>query len=74
MPVKQEKLRPQERPAPVLALRKVQFGSIAKKPERRASYPLVPDPQRQFAAIAARIIDRSAQVEAVAAALDLDKA
>ena len=75
MPVKQEKLRPQERPAPAPALRKVQFGSIAKKkPEGRASYPLLPDPQGQYAAIAARIIDRSAQVEALAGALDLDKA
>jgi hypothetical protein len=75
MPVKQEKLRPQERSTPAPALRKVQFGSIAKKkPEGRASYPLLPDPQGQYAAIAARIIDRAAQVEAIAGALDLDKA
>jgi hypothetical protein len=75
MPVKQERLRPQEKPAPVPTLRKIQFGSIAKqKPVNRASYPLLPDPQGQYAAIAARIIDRSAQVEALAGALDLDKA
>src|ERR1019366_1957551 len=75
MPVKQEKLRPQERSAPAPVLHKVQFGSIAKKkPEGRASYPLLPDPQGQYAAIAARIIDRAAQVEALAGALDVDKA
>jgi hypothetical protein len=75
MPVKQEKLRSQERPGPTPALRKIQFGSIAKKkPDSRASYPQLPDPQGQYAAIAARIIDRSAQVEAIVGALDVDKA
>jgi len=75
MPVKQEKLRPQDKPAPTPALRKIQFGAIAKKkPDSRASYPLVPDPQGQYATIAARIIDRSAQLDALSGALDLDKA
>jgi hypothetical protein len=75
MPVKQEKLRPQERSAPSPALRKIQFGSIAKKkPDSRANYPLLPDPQGQYAAIAGRIIERAAQVEALVGALDLDKA
>src|SRR6185436_8268388 len=40
----------------------------------RANYPLLPDPHGQYAAIAARIIDRAAQVEALVGALDLDKA
>jgi len=74
MPVKQERLRTQERPAPTPALRKVQFGTILKKkPDSRANYPLLPDPQGQYAAIAARIIERSAQVEALVGALDVDK-
>jgi hypothetical protein len=75
MPVKQEKLRPPDKADQSPALRKVQFGSIAKKkPDNRASYPVIPDPQGQYAAIAARIIERAAQVEALAGALDLDKA
>lgn len=75
MPVKQEKARTPEKTVPSPALRRIQFGSIAKKkPDNRASYPLLPDPQGQYAAIAARIIERSAQVEALAGALDLDKA
>ena len=73
MPVKQ--LRPQEKSVPPPALRKVQFGTIAKKkPDSRASYPQLPDPQGQYATIAARIIDRSAQLEAIAGALNVDKA
>ena len=75
MPIKQEKLRSQEMPLPSPGVRKVQFGSIAKKkPYSRANYPLLPDPQGQFAAIAARIIERAAQVEALTGAMDLDKA
>lgn len=67
--------RPQQTSAPAPVLRKVQFGGIAKKkPDNRASYPLLPDPQGRYAAIAARIIERAAQVEALSGALDLDKA
>ena len=72
MPVKKEKARTPEMTVPSPALRRIQFGSIAKKkPDDRASYPLLPDPQGQYAAIAVRIIERSAQVEALAGALDL---
>ena len=77
MAVKQEKLRPEEKanPAPPAGLRKVQFGAIAKpKQDSRSSYPVLPDPQGRYAAIAARIIERSVQVEALAGALDVDKA
>ena len=77
MAVKQDKLRPQEKPNPATAagLRKVQFGAIAKpKQDSRSSYPVLPDPQGRYAAIAARIIERSVQVEALAGALDVDKA
>jgi len=74
MPTKQERPSPQ---AKIVAptLRKVQFGVIArKKSDNRASYPLLPDPQGRFAAIAARIIERAAQVEALSGGLDVDKA
>ncbi len=59
MPVKQEKPRLSEKtnPAAGQPLRKVQFGAITKKkPDARATYPVLPDPQGQYAAIAARII------------------
>src|SRR5947209_667976 len=77
MPVKQEKPRLSEKtnPAAGQTLRKVQFGAITqKKPDARATYPVLPDPQGQYAAIAARIIERSGQVETLAGALTLDKA
>jgi hypothetical protein len=53
----------------------VSFGSIAKqKPDSRTTYPLLPDPQGRYAAIGARILERSIQVEALAGALEVDKA
>ena len=75
MPVKQQRLHAPETTAPAPALRKIQFGAITqKKPDKRASYPILPDPLGQYAIIAARILERAAQVEALAGALDLDKA
>ena len=75
MPLKQEKSRLSENPAAAQTLRKVQFGAITKKKsDARAAYPVLPDPQGQYAAIAARIIERSSQVETLAGALTLDKA
>lgn len=72
--VKSEKPHPQEKPNPV-GFRKVSFGAIAKhKPDSRTSYPLVPDPQGRFAAIAARILERSVQIEALTGAWEVDKA
>jgi hypothetical protein len=74
MPVKSEKPRPQEKANPA-GFRKVSFGSITKqKPDTRTTYPLLPDPQGRYAAIAARILERSVQVEALAGALEVDKA
>jgi len=56
-------------------LRKVQFGSIAKqKPDAQNKYPFLPDVQGHYATIAARIIERSIQVESLAGSLDIDKA
>jgi len=71
MPVKSEKPRPQEKAIPA-GFRKVNFGAIAKqKPDSRTSYPLLPDPQGRYAAIAVRILERSLQVEALAGALEV---
>jgi hypothetical protein len=75
MAVKQEKARLQTHTATPVSLRKIHFGAIAKqKPDSRTPCPVLPDPQGQYAAMAARIIERSAQVEALAGALELDKA
>jgi len=74
MPVKSEKPRPQEKANPV-GVRKVSFGAIAKqKSDSPTSYPLLPDPQGRYAVIAARILERSVEVEALAGALEVDKA
>ena len=74
MPVKSEKPRTQEKANPA-GFRKVSFGAIARqKPDSRTSYPLLPDPQGRYAAIAARILERSVQVEALTGALEVDKA
>src|SRR5437879_4661819 len=74
MPVKSEKPRPQEKTNST-GFRKVNFGAIAKqKPDSRTTYPILPDPQGRYAAIAARILERSVQVEALAGALEVDKA
>jgi len=57
------------------SLRKLSFGTMAKKKEEsRASYPVLPDPNGQLAVMATRIIERSAQIEALDGALSLDKA
>jgi hypothetical protein len=75
MPVKADKQSNQEKPLTDQGLRKIQFGSMEKKkPERRAEHPLLPDPQGQYATIATRIIERSAQVQALSGALEVDKA
>jgi len=74
MSVKSEKPRPQEKANPA-GFRKVSFGAIAKqKSDSRTTYPLLPDPQGRYAAIAVRILERSVQVEALAGALEVDKA
>jgi hypothetical protein len=45
-----------------------------KKEEARTSYPVLPDPNGQLAVMAARIIERTAQIDALDGALSLDKA
>ena len=57
------------------SLRKLSFGTMTKKKEEaRASYPVLPDPNGQLAVMATRIIERTAQIEALDGALALDKA
>ena len=57
------------------SLRKLSFGTMAKKKEEaRASYPVLPDPNGQLAVMASRIIERAAQIDALEGALSLDKA
>src|ERR1022692_76333 len=57
------------------SLRKISFGAMAPKQEKaRASYPVRPDPNGQLAVMAARIIEHTAQIDALDGALALDKA
>src|SRR6266576_2464923 len=55
-------------------LRKLSFGAINRKANNaRTAYPVLPDPNGQLAIITARIIERSAQIEALDGALQIDK-
>ena len=57
------------------SLRKLSFGTISRKQEgSKTAYPVLPDPNGQLAIIAARIIERAAQIEALDGALTVDKA
>lgn len=57
------------------ALKKVSFGRIAKKKEdTKTAYPVYPDPNGQAKVIAARIIERTEQFDALKGALETDKA
>jgi hypothetical protein len=57
------------------ALKRVSFGKIAKKDETKATaYPVFPDPNGKAAEIAARIKDRTEQMEALDGAIETDKA
>ncbi len=70
--IKERNSRATKAPEP---LRKLSFGAMAKKKEdAKTVYPVLPDPNGQLALIAARILERSAQVEALEGALDIDKA
>ena len=56
-------------------LRKVSFGKIAtKKDETKTAYPVMPDTDGKAAEIAARILERTEQFEALKGALETDKA
>lgn len=60
--------------APPGALKKVSFGNIAKKTEpAKTAYPLMPE-TRDSAALAARILKRTEEFEALKGALETDKA
>jgi hypothetical protein len=64
-------LKPLSQPEP---LRKVSFGCITRKSEgAKASYPVLPDPNGQLSVIAARIIERTDQMEALEGVLRIDK-
>src|SRR5437762_11941448 len=61
--------------SPSDSVRKVSFGGIAKKKEdAKTAYPVLPDENGQLAIIAARIIERIAQIDALDGALSIDKA
>ena len=55
-------------------LRKLSFGAINRKANNaKTAYPALPDPNGQLAIITARIIERTAQIEALDGALAIDK-
>ena len=55
-------------------LRKLSFGAITRKQDNaKTAYPVLPDSNGQLAIIAARIIERTAQIEALDGALAIDK-
>ena len=57
------------------SLHKLSFGTIAQKREdTRTAHPVLPDPNGQLAIMATRIIERSAQLDALGGALEIDKA
>lgn len=61
--------------APSPGLKKVSFGAITKKKEdSKTAYPILPDPNGEAAKIAARIIERTEQFDALKGALETDKA
>ena len=73
--IKDKSSRPIKPVAQPESLRKLSFGAMAKKKEEsQTSYPVLPDPNGQLAVMAARIIERAAQIDALDGALSLDKA
>ena len=68
---------PPKTPAPAPALRKVSLAGFATQTPASKSakaYPLLPDPDGQVAEIVTSIIEKSAQVEALEGAVELEKA
>jgi len=71
--IKEKTSRPKSSP-PAALVGKLSFGAITKKKEgARTVYPVLPDPNGQLALMAARIIERAAQIEALEGACTLDK-
>ena len=63
-------------PVPAPALKKVSLAGFATQTPASKSakaYPLLPDPDGQVAEIVTSILDKSAQVEALEGALELEK-
>ena len=55
-------------------LRKLSFGAITRKQDNaKTAYPVLPDSNGQLAIIVARIIERTAKIEALDGALAIDK-
>jgi len=64
-------------PAPAPALKKVSLAGFATQTPASKSakaYPLLPDPDGQVGELVTSILDKSAQVEALEGALELEKA
>ena len=64
-------------PAPAPALKKVSLAGFATQTPASKSakaYPLLPDPDGQVGELVTSILDKSAQVEAIEGALELEKA
>ena len=73
MPSTKEKSSRPAKPQPD-PMRKLSFGAIARKQDKaKTAYPVLPDPNGQLAIIIARIIERTAQIEALDGALAIDK-
>ncbi len=67
----------QPTPAPAPALKKVNLAGFATQStasKGSKTYPLLPDPEGQIAELVSGILEKSAQVEALEGALELDKA
>lgn len=61
-------------PASPTGLKKVSFGRLTTKRDDKTTYPQFPDTNGQAAIIAARIIERTEQLEALKGGLETDKA
>lgn len=62
-------------PKPASGVAKLSFGKMAaKKEETKTAYPVLPDPHGNAASIAARLIERTAEYEALGGAIETDKA
>ena len=73
MPAIKEKVSRAKSAAPTALVLKFSFGAITKKKADRTTYPVLPDPNGQLAIIAARIIQRAAQIDALEGVLSIDK-
>ena len=62
-------------PAPAAGIKKLSFGGIAQKAEKKTTeYPVLPDPDGEVAKLASEIIAESREFEALEGSLKLKKA